>query len=407
MWPPDSPALCGRSLDSVGHRWRTVFARSLNGLALDRDSAIALLRSNDPELFRALIAVAHEVRCERKGRVVTYSPKVFLPITNLCLDRCGYCTFRADPNDPHAWTMLPEEVRALCRQGSKLGCTEALLCLGDKPERAFKAYRSTLAVLGANSTIDYVARCSAIALEEDLLPHTNAGLLNREDMLELRATNPSLGLMLENVSPRLRERGEAHAQAPDKDPMKRLAVIRQAGELRIPFTTGILLGIGETASEVVDSLLAIREMHEEFAHIQEIIIQNFRAKPTTRMALAPEPSIIDTAKTVAVARLLAPTMNIQAPPNLNPFDHRLLLHAGLNDWGGISPLTPDFVNPEAPWPHVAALEQLCRDEGFTLLPRLPVYPEYASRSEFIDERLKPKIELLSQRLAKEKGVLRC
>lgn len=383
----NAAASADNALNGVGPSWRSVLHKSLSGIAIDRQSAIDLLESTDEHVFSALLSVASEVRCREKGHVITYSPKVFLPITNLCLDRCAYCTFRADPDDVHAWTMLPEEVRTVCQQGRQVGCTEALLCLGDKPERAFKAYRSTLRVLGSQTTVDYVLQCSEIALREGLFPHTNAGLLSREEMERLRPTNVSLGLMLENVSPRLRERGNAHAQAPDKDPQKRLTMIREAGELRIPFTTGILLGIGETAAEVVDSLLAIRALHEEFGHIQEIIIQNFRAKPETRMAAAPEPSSRDTAKTIAVARLLLPQMNIQAPPNLSPYDQRLLLHAGINDWGGISPLTPDFVNPEAPWPHVAALASLCNEEGFSLVPRLPVYPEFLSRPEFIHKEL--------------------
>lgn len=375
-------------LDGVKREWRDIFARALDGIPLSRTAAIELLTSSDPQLFAALLAVASEVRTAHKGRTVSYSPKVFLPITNLCLDRCAYCTFRADPEDPHAWTMSPEEVRSVVARGRAVGCTEALLCLGDKPERAFKAYRQALAILGHSTTVEYLAECSRIAVEEGLFPHTNAGLLSREEMLLLRPTNPSLGLMLENISPRLRQRGQAHAQAPDKEPAKRLAMIRVAGELRIPFTSGILLGIGETPAEVVDSILALVDLHREFGHIQEIIIQNFRAKPSTRMATAPEPSSVDTAKVLAVARLLAPAMNLQAPPNLNPYDHRLLLHAGLNDWGGISPLTPDFVNPEAPWPHIAALARLCRDEGFTLVPRLPVYREYLHRPEFIDASLR-------------------
>ncbi|GBD27446.1 FO synthase [bacterium HR30] len=403
MFPGAAEVRGSGVLDGVHRKWRHVFARALDGEIVDRGAAIELLEETDAQVFQALLFVASEIRCREKGRIVTYSPKVFLPITNLCLDRCGYCTFRADPDDPHAWTMPPEEVRSVCQHGQQLGCTEALLCLGDKPERAFKIYRSTLRVFGCESTVDYLVHCSQIALNQGLFPHTNAGLLSREDMDRLRPTNVSLGLMLENVSPRLRQRGQAHAQAPDKDPEKRLGMMRQAGELRIPFTTGILLGIGETPTEIVDSLLAIRSLHEEFGHIQEIIVQNFRAKPTTRMASAPEPSNIDTAKVLAVARLLAPAMNIQAPPNLSPYDHRLLLHAGLNDWGGISPLTPDFVNPEAPWPHVAALASLCREEGFTLVPRLPVYPHYLSRPEFIHENLRPRL----QDFVQQKGAPSC
>ena len=242
-----------------------------------------------------------------------------------------------------------------------------------------------------------------IAIEEGLLPHTNAGLMTRDEMAALKPLNVSMGLMLENVSPRLREKGEVHYNAPDKDPALRLAMLRHAGELGIPFTTGILLGIGETRAEIVASLAAIRDLHRTYGHIQEIIIQNFRAKPTTRMAASPEPSSLDMARTIAAARLMMDDMNIQAPPNLSPYDHRLFLSAGINDWGGMSPLTPDYVNPEAPWPHVAALAETCRAEGFTLRPRLPIYAEYVARPGFLDPALRAPVA----RIAAERGVPLC
>ncbi len=382
---------------------RRMFDQALEGRALGRAEALELIHDPSPVTYEALLAVAGTVRTREKGTTVTYSPKVFLPVTNLCLDRCSYCTFRADPDDPHAWTMLPEEVRAVCRSGRALGCTEALLCLGDRPERVFASYRSTLELLGAKSTPDYLVRVSEWALAEGLLPHTNAGLLTREEMVALRPTNVSMGLMLENVSPRLRRKGQAHWHAPDKDPAKRLQMIRIAGELRIPFTSGILLGIGETRTEIVDSILALVHVHREFGHIQEIIIQNFRAKPSTRMAAFPEPTTMEIAQTLAVSRLLAPDMNLQAPPNLNPYDHRVLLRAGLNDWGGISPLTPDFVNPEAPWPHVKALADLCWEEGFTLRARLPIYDEYMDRDEFVD----PALRAILRARQEHQGEARC
>ena len=375
------------SIDPFG---RAALEGALAGRPLDDAAALHLLSLPDA-LTPPLLAVAGHVRTQRKGRTVTYSPKVFLPITNLCLDRCSYCTFRHDPDEPAAWTMLPEDVRGCARAGRALGCIEALMCLGDKPERAYRSYRQTLAVLGHASTVDYVAACCAIALDEDMLPHTNAGLLSGAEMERLRPLNVSLGLMLESVSPRLRQRGEAHQQAPDKDPALRLAMIETAGKLRIPFTTGILLGIGETLAERVDSLRAIGALHAGYGHIQEIIIQNFRAKPTTRMAAAPEPSSLDTARTIAVARLMLPDVNIQAPPNLSPYDHRLFLAAGINDWGGISPLTLDYVNPEAPWPQVQTLARTCADEGFTLAPRLPIYPEYVEQSDFLDPSLHARV----------------
>jgi FO synthase len=377
-------------LGSIEPFGRAALERGLAGCPLDDREALHLLALPD-EQTPALLAVAGHVRTARKGRTVTYSPKVFLPITNLCLDRCSYCTFRHDPEDPQAWTMLPEDVRACSRAGRARGCIEALMCLGDKPERAYRSYRQTLAVLGHRSTVDYVAACCEIALDEGMLPHTNAGLLSRAEMERLKPLNVSLGLMLESVSPRLRERGGAHQQAPDKDPALRLAMIDGAGALQIPFTTGILLGIGESLADRVDSLRAIGRLHADHGHIQEIIIQNFRAKPTTRMAAAPEPTSLDTARTIAVARLMLPELNIQAPPNLSPYDHRLFLAAGINDWGGISPVTLDYVNPEAPWPQVEALRRTCAEEGFTLAPRLPIYPEYVDRPGFLDPSLRPRL----------------
>ena len=360
----------------------TALERALAGVPINDGEALHLL-SGPPASLAPLLAVAGHLRDRHKGRTVTYSPKVFLPITNLCRDRCGYCTFRKNPDDPGAWTMLPEEVRAITRQAQSVGCIEALMCLGDKPERAFRAYRRTLQVLGHETTIEYVERCCRIALDEGLLPHTNAGLMTREEMQQLKPVNVSLGLMLENVSPRLRQPGQAHHHAPDKEPALRLRMLREAGELQIPFTTGILLGIGETLAERIASLRAIGELHAAYDHIQEIIIQNFRAKPTTLMAPAPEPEREDIARTVAVARLMLPDMNIQVPPNLNPYDLRLFLAAGVNDWGGISPVTRDFVNPEAPWPQLSVLASTCRAEGFQLTPRLPIYAEYVDRAGFL------------------------
>ena len=350
--------------------------------------AYRLINVAGPEL-ESLISDAGALRDEYKGRTVTYSRKIFLPITNLCRDRCSYCTFRKDPNDPDAWTMSPAEIDDVLIRGSERGCKEALMCLGDKPEAAFPQYRETLQQLGHRSTAEYVARACGMAIDRGFLPHTNAGVLSRDEMEMLKPLNVSLGLMLENVSPRLSQRGMPHFSAPDKHPSVRLRMIREAGELSIAFTTGILIGIGETLEERVDSLIAIRDLHEQFGHIQEVIIQNFRAKPDTRMAGFDEPDAIDIARTIAVARLLlGGRMNIQAPPNLNPNDHRLLLRAGINDWGGISPVTRDYVNPEAAWPHVEKLAQTCRSEGFTLRERLAIYDEYIDRPGFMPAGLR-------------------
>lgn len=394
-----APARLGRLSAQV----RIPLERALAGEAVDDRSALRLLQSEHQDEVSAILAVAGYLRTQIKGTTVTYSPKVFLPITNLCRDRCSYCTFRADPDDANAWTMLPEEIRGCATNGSTQGCIEALLCLGDKPEKAFRSHRDTLQVLGCETTIEYVARAAEICLQEGLLPHANAGLMSRDEMALLKPTNVSMGLMLESINPRLRSKGEAHYYAPDKDPALRMEMIRAAGKLGIPFTTGILLGIGETLADRIDSLSAIDGAHREHGHIQEIIIQNFRAKPTTSMAGRPEPTSVDVAKTIAVARLMLRDMNIQAPPNLSPYDHRLFLSAGINDWGGISPLTPDYVNPEAPWPHLRALGETCRAEGFSLRPRLPIYAEYIDRPGFLDPALREAVI----RCAGEKGVALC
>jgi 7,8-didemethyl-8-hydroxy-5-deazariboflavin synthase CofG subunit len=372
---------------------RDALAKPLAGIPLTRDEALALLAS--PAVTSDLLAAAGALRDRAWGTTVTFSPKVFLPVTNLCRDRCTYCTFRKDPDDPDAWTMTPDEIAAWSVRGRRLGCTEALVCLGDKPEIAFPAYRATLAALGHRTTAEYVHRACTIALDAGLLPHTNAGILTRAEMERLKDVNVSLGLMLESVSPRLRGRGEVHQWAPDKEPSVRLRMLREAGELQIPFTTGLLLGIGETLAERVDTLFAIRDVHRAYGHVQEVIVQNFRAKPTIPRADAAEPDAADIARTVAVARLvLDPDVSVQAPPNLSPADHALLLAAGLNDWGGISPLTPDYVNPEAPWPHVAALAAECRAAGYTLRERLPIYPAYVDRPGFLAPALRARVTTL-------------
>ena len=365
-------------------------AKPRAGEDLTREEATALLST--PAATDDLLAAAAERRDRAWGTTLTYSPKVFLPVTNLCRDRCTYCTFRKDPNDPDAWTMTPDEIRAWSERGRALGCIEALMCLGDKPELAFPSYRARLGELGHRTTAGYVHRACEIALDAGLLPHTNAGILTAAEMARLKPVNVSLGLMLENVSPRLRGRGEVHQWAPDKEPAVRLRMLREAGELRIPFTTGILVGIGETPAERVDTLLAIRDLHRAHGHVQEVIVQNFRAKPTIPRADAPEPDALDMARTIAVARLLLdPEVSVQAPPNLSPEDHLLFIAAGLNDWGGISPLTPDYVNPEAPWPHVAALAATCAAAGFALRPRLPIYPAFVARPGFLAPELGARI----------------
>jgi 7,8-didemethyl-8-hydroxy-5-deazariboflavin synthase CofG subunit len=373
------------------------------GSPVSRDLALRLIQCGDHDL-PTLRAAARAAKENFKPGVITYSRKVFLPLTNLCRDYCGYCTFRRDPGEPGAHTMTPEEVLAVARAGEKLGCTEALFSLGDKPELLFPEMRDTLRHLGYKSTLHYLeSMCELVLRETSLLPHPNPGLLSAEWIARLAAVSPSMGLMLETTSRALLAPGAAHDNAPDKIPAKRLRTIEEAGKQRVPFTTGLLIGIGETLADRVDTLLAIRDLHERYGHIQEVIVQNFRAKPSIPMAHAPEPSQGEMLRTVAVARLLMPTVNIQAPPNLNAPYYEDLLDAGINDWGGVSPLTPDYINPEKPWPHLEQLRLRTESKGFQLRQRLPVYPEFLSslmsRSGLLAEKLE--IARDSQGLARE------
>lgn len=361
---------------------------SLNPGRLQFQDACRLIAEGHPDLF----PLACEMRDSSHGKVLTYSPKVFLPVTNLCRDRCSYCTFRKGPKDAGAHTMRLNEIAETVKRGAAMGCHEALLCLGDRPETVFPSYRKLLGSFGVETTVDYLVQVSQTCLDHGMLPHTNAGVLSREEMLKLRPLNVSQGLMLENVSPRLCAVGGPHESAPDKKPEVRLRMLREAGESRIPFTTGLLVGIGETIEERVETLLAIRDLHQEFGHIQEVIVQIFRAKGDTKMADFPEISDLELFRTVAVARLLLGEMSVQAPPNLTPQGHRGLIQAGINDWGGISPLTQDFINPEAPWPHLEELKHLCQEEGFELKPRLPVYPQYLKGDDWVDPILRPYLE---------------
>lgn len=344
---------------------------------LNRAEAIALLQTPLHSL-NSLLERASALRDEFSGKVLTYSPKVFLPVTNLCRDRCAYCTFRKSAKDPQAHTMSLEEIEEVSRRGVSQGCSEALMCLGDRPEAVYPSYRDFLRRVGADTTADYVLQACQRALQVGLLPHTNAGLLTRQEMQRLKPVNVSLGLMLENVSPRLRQKGQAHAAAPDKEPALRIAMLEQAGELRIPFTTGLLAGIGETLEEQVDTLLEIDRIQREYGHLQEVIVQTFRSKPDIVMRDHLEMEDWELVRLLAVTRLMLPRMHLQAPPNLTPLAHRMLIRAGLDDWGGISPVTQDFINPEAPWPHIESLARVCQEEGYELKPRLPVYGEYLS-----------------------------
>ena len=343
---------------------------------ISRGEALELIRATDHEL-PDLLAAARTARDRFKPGVITYSRKVFVPLTNLCRDYCGYCAFRRDPGELGAHTMSPQEVLAVARAGERRGCAEALFSLGDKPEMIFPEMREALRRLGYRSTLHYLeAMCELVLQETALLPHPNPGLMSAEWIARLAAVSPSMGLMLETTNDSLLRPGAAHDNAPDKIPAKRLRTIEEAGKLGVPFTTGILIGIGENVEDRVDALLAIRDLHQQYGHIQEVIIQNFRGKPEIPMRDWPEPTRGERLRTIAVARLLMPNVNIQAPPNLSDPNYEELLDAGINDWGGVSPLTPDFINPERPWPHLAQLEARTRAKGFELKQRLPVYPEF-------------------------------
>jgi 7,8-didemethyl-8-hydroxy-5-deazariboflavin synthase CofG subunit len=384
--------------------------RAEAGAWLSAQEAYAFEHTTSSELV-ALLQVADALRARHHGEVITYSRKVFLPLTNLCRDYCGYCTFRKDPGDPGAKTMTPDEVLAVATAGARLGCKEALFSLGDKPEALFPEMRQTLQSYGHRRTLDYLVQMCQLVLDQTpLLPHANPGVMGPRDLERLREVSPSMGIMLETTSRRLLGKGMAHDNAPDKVPAVRLKTIENAGKLHIPFTTGILIGIGETFHERVDALLAIRDLQERYGHIQEVIIQNFRAKPDIPMHAHAEPTLLDFLRTIAVARLiLGGAMHLQAPPNLTPEQYQLLITAGIDDWGGVSPLTIDFINPEAPWPQLRTLAQVSAELGLHLRQRLTVYPEYIVRKQgFMAAALEPRLRAMVDEdgypLDDEKGV---
>ena len=331
-------------------------------------------------LDRPLEELLSEARTLRSRPVVTYSPKVFIPLTKLCRDVCHYCTFAGPPRRGERAYLTSDEVLDIARAGAAAGCTEALFTLGDKPERRYRVARDELAALDCETTIEYLVRMCELVLEETgLLPHANPGVMTRDELAALREVTASQGIMLETASDRLSERGGPHFGSPDKRPAARLETIRLAGELRVPFTTGILIGIGETRAERIEALETIAALHREYGHVQEVIVQNFRAKPGTKMADHPEPSLADLLWTVAVARIVLPAdVHVQCPPNLSYDEFPRLLDAGIDDWGGVSPVTIDHVNPEAPWPEIERLRDGTEAHGLALAPRLPVYPEFVS-----------------------------
>jgi len=364
---------------------KEILGDALFGKEIAREEAYELMHSSNSD---KLFALANYIRNTRKGKIITYSRKVFIPLTNLCRDTCSYCTYKREPSDPKAVMMEPEQVLEIAQKGKKARCTEALFMTGERPEQKYDEARQWLKSLGYSSTIEYITHMSELVLKNTgLLPHTNPGNITKEEMIELKRSNPSLGMMLENVSERLCSKGMPHELAPSKNPKVRLKTIENAGQLKIPFTTGLLVGIGETPYELVDSLFAIKELHAKYGHIQEVIIQNFSPKPDTPMALAPTPTLNYMLKAVAVAKIIMPSMNIQVPPNLNPSHYNKYLDAGINDWGGISPITIDHVNPEFPWPRIDDVKSATEQNGFVFRARLPVYPEYISKEFLSDEVL--------------------
>jgi len=371
-----------------------VISKARSGAALS-ESDVQTLVSAGPEASQDICAAASEMRLQGKGSTVTFSPKVFIPLTHLCRDFCGYCTFRKNPQQAgEDLYMTPEQILDVANAGGAMGCTEALFTLGERPEQRYPEAREWLEKRGFKTTLDYLTYACQLVLEEtDMLPHANPGTMARREIAALQPFNPSMGLMLESTSKALYVKGGPHEFAPSKRPRVRLKTLELAGQLRVPFTTGILIGIGESRRDRIESLVAIADLHAQYGHVQEVIIQNFRAKPDTAMGDAPDAETDEFLWTVAVARLiLGPDANLQVPPNLSADDYHIYLEAGINDWGGVSPLTPDFVNPEAPWPALTDLKNKTEAAGFRLKPRLPVYPEYfLDTKEFLPDSLITKV----------------
>ena len=379
--------------ESSGSAMRMALARAGNGEPLGQPEAETLLQARGGDLTALLghAARTRDAGLEAAGRpgVITYSKKVFIPLTRLCRDRCGYCTFATVPGRLDSLYLSPDEVLAIAREGAKLGCKEALFTLGDRPEARWKQAREWLDAHGYEDTLSYVRAMAVLVLTETgLLPHLNPGVMTAQDFQRLKPVAPSMGMMLETTSSRLFEtRGEAHFGSPDKDPKVRLQVLDDAGRSNVPFTTGILIGIGETLEERVDAIFALRDVQREHGGIQEVIVQNFRAKPDTKMRDTPDAELADLAATIAVTRLvLGPGARVQAPPNLVGSEYQLMIDAGIDDWGGVSPLTPDHVNPERPWPHLDELAEITAAAGFTLKERLTIYPPYL-RGPWLDSHV--------------------
>ncbi len=375
-----------------------VIAKATAGAALTEVDALSLLDAGSDSIQK-LCAAAAFMRDQSKGNIVTFSPKVFIPLTHMCRDFCGYCTFRKDPQQAGKDIyMTPEQVLDVASAGAAMGCTEALFTLGERPEQRYPEAKEWLEHRGFKTTLEYLTHvCELVLSETKMLPHANPGTMGRREIAALQPFNPSMGLMLESTSEALYAVGGPHEFAPSKRPRVRLRTLELAGQLRVPFTTGILIGIGETRRDRIESLVAIADLKAQHGHVQEVIIQNFRAKPLTAMGDFPDAESEELLWTVAVARLiLGPNANIQVPPNLSAKDYHIYLDAGINDWGGVSPLTIDFVNPEAPWPALTDLKNKTEAAGFELRPRLPVYPEYfLNTKNFLPDALQQKVLALA------------
>lgn len=376
-----------------------ILKKTLDGEAISKEDAYRIINSEQTDL---IASVARNIRNRIKGRSITYSRKVFINLVNLCRDTCSYCTYKRDPSDKSASMMTPQQVLTIAEAGKRVRCTEALFVTGERPEQRYSQAREWLmSVGGYSSTVEYIREMSELVLQKTgLLPHTNAGSLTKKEMSTLKDTNISLGTMLESSSERLMAKGMPHEMAPSKNPKVRLRTLQNAGELKIPTTTGLLVGIGESPEELIDSLFVIKAIHRRYGHIQEIIMQNFAPKPDTAMAKFLPPSHDYFLRSVALARIILPEMNIQVPPNLTPNIFEKYVDVGINDWGGISPLTVDYVNPEFPWPSIESVKYITRSKGYDFRARLPIYPEFVKKKndndddEFIPDKLRRYIELL-------------
>ena len=348
------------------------------------------LSKNAPK--QIIFDAASKIRDKRKGKLVSFSKKAFFNIINMCRDTCSYCTYKAEPNDTKLSLMDKKTVRELAVLAKKYNCTEALFVTGERPEQKYPEAKKWLANQGFSSTAEYLIHCSEMVLNEGVFPHTNAGNLSKDEMRELQKTNVSMGLMLENSSPRLREIGMPHHNAPSKEPSTRLNILKNSGELKIPMTTGILVGIGESMEENIQSIFDIKKIDDKYGNIQEIILQNFHPKPKTSMSKHSTPEEDYFKMIVALCRIIMPNANIQIPPNLSPENYHEFLSVGINDWGGISPITSDYVNPEFSWPNIQNVEKKCNDTGFSFKARFPVYPEFIP---LVNNDLKQRISLIA------------